>query len=104
MGAQAGTRRISVKDLGLGLRASAHLGRETFREPLDAIEEALPEHLRKLGINSWLGALQCEEVRWRVFSGSRDLVVPFAGRVLTRESPEGWDHWDAYETYSGNWC
>ncbi len=43
-------------------------------------------------INSWLGALQCEEVRWNVFSGSRDLVIPFQGHVMTRESPEGYDH------------
>ena len=42
------TRRISVGDLGVGIRASAHLARETFREPLDAIERALLEHLRNL--------------------------------------------------------
>ena len=86
------TRRISVRDLGVGIRASARLSRETFREPLDTIERTLPEHLRKLGINSWLGALQCEEIRWKVFSGSRDLIPPFAGRVLSRKSPEGYDH------------
>ena len=62
------TRRISVKDLGVGIRASARLSRETFREPLDAIEAKLPEHLRKLGVNSWLGSLMCDGVRWRVFS------------------------------------
>jgi hypothetical protein len=86
------TRRISIADLGVGIRGSVHLARETFREPLDAIENALPEHLRKLGINSWLGALQCAELRWKVISGSRDLLLPFRGRVLTRESPEGYDH------------
>ena len=65
---------------------------ETFREPLDAIEQALHPDLRKKGINSWLGALMCGEVKWRVYSGSRDLAVPFAGRVMTRASPEGFDH------------
>ena len=34
----------------------------------------------------------CEGVEWRVFSGSRGMTCPFAGRVLTRQSPEGYDH------------
>ena len=84
--------RATYADLGLGLRASAHLSPEVFRAPLDQIEQALPEHLRKLAVNSWLGALQCSETRWRVFTGSRDLEVPFTGRVLTREAPGGYDH------------
>ena len=41
------TRRISVKDLGGGIKASAYLDRTVFREPLNTIEDALPEHLKK---------------------------------------------------------
>ena len=64
------TGRITYSHLGLGIRASGRLSPEVFRAPLDQIEAALPEHLRKLAVNSWLGALQCSETRWRVFTGS----------------------------------
>ena len=43
-------------------------------------------------MNSWLGALQCEDVRWRVYTAGADFAVPFTGRVLTREAPGGYDY------------
>ena len=43
-------------------------------------------------MNSWLGSLQCAGLRWRVFTGSKELYVPFAGRILTRAAPGGYDH------------
>ena len=42
---------ITYADLGLGTRASGRLPPEVFRAPLDRIEEALPEELRKAAVN-----------------------------------------------------
>ena len=39
------TRLITYADLGLGIRGSGRLSQEVFRDPLDAIEAALPEDL-----------------------------------------------------------
>ena len=40
---------ITYAELGLGIRGSGRLPPEVFRAPLDRIEEALPEELRKGG-------------------------------------------------------
>ena len=50
-------RLITYLDLGLGIRGSGRLSQEVFRAPLDAIEAALPEDLRKAAVNQWLGSL-----------------------------------------------
>ena len=42
---------ITYGDLGLGIRASGRLPPDIFRAPLDRIEEALPEELRKAAVN-----------------------------------------------------
>ena len=34
----------------------------------------------------------CEDVRWKVITGSRDLLLPFSGRVLTRQFADVFDH------------
>ena len=59
------TFQTRYADLGLGIRASAHLPHDVFRAPLDAIEEALPPKLRKIAINSWIGSLMCSQVRYK---------------------------------------
>ena len=41
---------IQHADLGLGIRASGRLPPDVFRAPLDRIEAALPEELRKAAI------------------------------------------------------
>ena len=50
-------RLITYLDLGLGIRGSGRLSQEVFRTPLDVIEAALPEDLRKAAVNQWLGSL-----------------------------------------------
>ena len=50
---------VTYADLGLGIRASGRLPADVFRAPLDRIEEALPEELRKAAVNQWLGSLMC---------------------------------------------
>ena len=40
-------------------------------------------------INSWLGSLMCPQVRYKVFTGTRDTSVPFAGPRLYTEAPGG---------------
>ena len=78
--------------LGLGIRASVHLPKTVFAEPLRKIVESLPEDLGKLAINSWIGALQCREVKWKVFTSSdRHLDLPFGGPKLYKEAPGGFD-------------
>ena len=42
---------ITYADLGLGIRASGRLPPDVFRAPLDRIEAALPEELRKAAIS-----------------------------------------------------
>ena len=44
-------RLITYLDLGLGIRGSGRLSQEVFRAPLDVIEAALPEDLRKPAVN-----------------------------------------------------
>ncbi len=69
--------------IGLGIRSSAHLPCSVLAEPLQKIVENLPEDLVKLAINSCIGALQCKEVKWKVFSSSdRHLDIPFRGPKL----------------------
>ena len=34
----------------------------------------------------------CEDVRWKAITGSRDLLLPFTGRVLTRQFADVFDH------------
>ena len=78
--------------LGLGIRASAHLPKNVFAEPLQKIVESLPEDLGKLAINSWVGALQCKEVKWKVFTSTdRNLDIPFRGPRMYKEAVGGWD-------------
>ena len=78
--------------LGLGIRASVHLPSTVFAEPLQQIVENLSEDLGKLACNSWIGALQCREVKWKVFSSSdRNIDIPFRGPKLYKEAPGGWD-------------
>ena len=77
-------------DLGLGIRASGRLPPDVFRAPLDRIEAALPEELRKGGVNQWLGSLMCAPYKYKVFTvGHPDAPVPFAGVRFTREAPGG---------------
>ena len=65
------TRLITCAALGLGIRGSGRLSQDVFRAPLDAIEAALPEDLRKPAVNHWLGSLMiplppgCPEGSWR---------------------------------------
>ena len=54
---------ITYADLGLGIRASGRLPQDVFRAPLDAIEAALPEDLRKAGVNQWLGSLMIPTIQ-----------------------------------------
>ena len=72
---------ITYADLGLGIRTSGRLLADVFRAPLDAIEAALPEELRKPAVN-----------QYKVFT-AQDLhaPVPFAGPRFTKEAPGGWD-------------
>ena len=83
---------IQYADLGLGIRASGRLPPDVFRAPLDRIEEALPEELRKAAINQWLGSLMFAPYKYKVFTvGHPDAPVPFAGVRFTREAPGGYD-------------
>ena len=83
---------ITYADLGVGIRASGRLSQDVFRAPLDRIEEALPEDLRKAGINQWLGNLMCAQYRNKVFTVQHpDAEVPFAGARFTRAAPGGYD-------------
>ena len=68
-------RLITYADLGMDIRGSGRLSQEVFRAPLDAIEAALPEDLRKAAVNQWLGSLM-----------SRSRASRF-----TKEAPGGWD-------------
>ena len=65
---------------------------DVFRAPLDAIEEALPEDLRKGGINQWLGSLMCAQYKYKVFTvETPSAEVPFTGARFTRAAPGGYD-------------
>ena len=83
---------IQYGDLGVGIRASGRLPPDVFRAPLDRLEEALPEELRKAAANQWLGSLMCAPYKYKVFTvGHPDAPVPFAGVRFTREAPGGYD-------------
>ena len=56
---------VTYADLGLGIRASGRLPADVFRAPLDRIEAALPEELRKAAVNQWLGSLMCAPYKYR---------------------------------------
>ena len=57
-------RICTYADLGLGIRASGRLAPDVFRLPLDAVEHALPEELRKAGVNTWIGSLMCAPYKY----------------------------------------
>ena len=61
---------------------------------LDKIEACpVDADAKKRGVNSWVGSLMIEnEWKYRVFTGSESLYVPFQGRILRKPAPGGWDH------------
>ena len=95
--------RWSFCDLGVGLRASGRLPQDCFREVLDKIEACpdVDEDVKKRGVNSWIGSLMIEnDYRYRVFTGSETVAVPFLGRILRKPAPGGWDHFARQEVAS----
>ena len=55
----------------VGLRCTGRY-ENLFKDPLEVIEAALPESLRKAGINEWMGAIQIEEAdRYMVRTASK---------------------------------
>ena len=87
-------RGWSFYDLGVGLRASGRLEQSVFREALDKIEKCgMDEEMRKRGVNSWIGTLMIQnDFRYKVFTGSEGMAVPFQGRILRKPAPGGFDH------------
>ena len=87
-------RGWSFYDLGVGLRASGRLEQNVFREALDKIEKCgMDEEMRKRGVNSWIGTLMIQnDFRYKVFTGSEGMAVPFQGRILRKPAPGGFDH------------
>ncbi len=72
--------------LGMGIRASALLSKNVVAEPLQQIVERLPEDIGKKTISSWIGALQCREVKWKVFtSADRSFAFHFTGQSCIRK-------------------
>ena len=62
---------------------------------LDKIEACpnVDADVKKRGVNSWIGSLMIEnDYRYRVFTGSESMTVPFLGRILRKPAPGGWDH------------
>jgi len=48
---------------------------------------------KKAAWNQFVGTLMIEhDFRFRVFTGSEDLVIPFEGRILRKPAPGGFDH------------
>ncbi len=44
-------------------------------------------------MNSWIGTLMIEsDYKYKVFTGSEGMFIPFPGRILRKPAPEGWDH------------
>ena len=84
-------RGWSFCDLGPGLRASGRLPQDVFREVLDQIEACdVDADVKKRGVNSWVGTLMIEsDYRYRVFTGSEGMFVPFQGRILRKPAPGG---------------
>ena len=81
---------ITYADLGLGIRARGRLPQDVFHAPLDAIEAALPEELRKPAVNQWLGSLMCPPYKYRVFTvQAPHASVPFAGPRLPKRRRAG---------------
>ena len=63
-----------------------------FRAPLDEIEAALPEDLRKAAVNQWLGSLMIPPYKYKVFTvKDPHASLPFTGPRFTKEAPGGWD-------------
>ena len=81
----------SVSDLGPGLRASGRLPRDVFRQVLDRIETCpVDADVTKRGVNSRVGTLMIQsDYRYRVFTGSEQMFVPFQGAHSTPRST-GW--------------
>ena len=85
----------SFSDLGPGLRASGRLPQDVFREVLGQIEACpgVDPDVKKRGVNSWVGTLMIDnDYKYRVFTGSESMFVPFQGRILRKPAPGGWDH------------
>ncbi len=80
--------------MGTGIRGSGRLPQDLFQEVLDRIESCpIDPDVRKRWVNSWIGTLMIEnDYKYKVFTGSERMFVPFSGRILRKPAPEGWDH------------
>ena len=69
-------------------------GDRVCRDVLDKIEACpVDADVMKRGVNSWVGTLMIQsDYRYRVFTGSEGMFVPFQWRILRKEAPGGWDH------------
>ena len=82
---------LCVRDFPLGIRATGRLKPDVFREFLDKLETAPVEaHTKKMAWNQFVGACMIEnDIRYRVFTGSESLQVPFLERILRKPAPGG---------------
>jgi len=81
---------VTWDDIQLGFDATAHLPANTFKQPLETIEEVMDPLYRKKAINSLLGVWSVDGHYTHVVTTQQDKeALNYQGKVIVRELPCG---------------